>query len=478
MLMTRKRSLLPCARRALPSLALALLPACQQPAPPPSPPAVEAPRPARAAALTPQRGLALLKEGGDRPADKLVRQLQERIERDPDKADRWVELGRAWVRKARESAEPGYYRNADACVDLALAMEPDNATALELRGLVLMNDHRFAAARDVARRTLKLRPDDAVAYGTLSDAELELGRYDEALAAVRRMLEIKPNLPSYLRASYLAWLQGNDKAAKEAVRHAIDAAPRSRANPEPRAFAMTQAALYFWHQGDYEGADVGLQMALQGFPGYPPALVGRGRVALAIGRYPEAAALLQEAYQASPLIETGWLLGDARAQAGDEAGAREAYARIERQGQRLDPRTLALYYATQGRELPLALRLLEEELKQREDIYTQDAYAFALHRAGRAREALPFSAKALRLGTRDALLLYHAGAIRLATGDKAGGQRLLREALQRNPGFDVLGAKEARRLLGEAGGAAGATAGGATAGGVKDRGAAVARGPR
>ena len=441
------RSTISCALLCAALAPLALLGGCQQPARPAPP--IEVKRPTQAPALTPARGLALLKESGERPADKLVQKMQERVERDPDKADRWIELGQAWVRKARERAEPGYYRNADACVELALALEPDNAAALDLRGLVLMSDHRFAAARSLAQGTLKLRPDDPMAFGTLSDAELELGNYPQALAAVERMLALKPNLPSYLRASYLAWLQGNEPAAREAVRHAIDAAPQSSQNPEPRAYALTQAALYFWHQGDYEGADVGLQMALQVFPGYPAALVGRARAALATGRNAEAVKLLAQAYEQSPLIETGWLLGDARTLSGDEAGAREVYARIERQGSRLDPRTLALYYATKGRELSTALRLLEAELQQRQDIYTQDAYAFALYRAGRAGEALPFCEKALRLKTRDAALLYHAGAVHLAAGARAQGQRLLREALKQNPVFDVYGAQDARRLLGE-----------------------------
>ena len=37
------------------------------------------------------------------------------------------------------------------------------------------------------------------------------------------------------------------------------------------------------------------------------------------------------------------------------------------------------------------------------------AFVRALHRAGRSQEALPYAREALRLGTKDAVALYHAG---------------------------------------------------------------------
>lgn len=441
------------------SLALTLLWAlgCQQPPAAPT----QSTAPTQGAAILPQRGLALMTLTGDLPVDRELRRLQDAARRDVDRADPWIALGRAFVRKAREAADPGFYRNADACVDLALALEPDNAAALSLRGIVLMNDHRFSEARALAQRVLRLRPDDAMAWGTLGDAELELGSYDEAGAALRRMMALKPNLPSYLRTSYLAWLRGDGAAALVAARHAIDASSLSSKDPEPRAYALTQAAAYFWHRGDYEGAEAGANLALQHFPGYPEALALRGRAALAQGRYAQAAELLAKAYEQSPKIDTGWLLGDARQLAGDAAGAKAAYERIERQGRRLDPRTLGLYLASKDKDIPQALELLKKELAERKDIYTQDAYALALLRAGQAKDAWATAQQALRLGTKDAALLAHAGACALAAGEREAGQRLLREALALNPGFDVYGAREARRLLGEGEKGALAQAGGA-----------------
>src|SRR5258708_18029883 len=105
------------------------------------------------------------------------------------------------------------------------------------------------------------------------------------------MVDLKPNLPAYSRASYLRWLQGDGPAAKEFIRRAIDAGNDSH-DPEPRAWTIVQSALYFWHEGDYAGADAGFELALSAVTDYPPALVGRARVALARGEGARAAQLL------------------------------------------------------------------------------------------------------------------------------------------------------------------------------------------
>ena len=387
--------------------------------------------------LDAQRRLALSKSNEGQPVDRLLAGLQESIAHNPGKLDYWIALGRAWVRKARESAEPGYYLNAEACAEVALHLAPDAPLALDLRGLVLLNDHRFAEAAQLAARAIARDPRDPMAYGTLSDALLELGRYDDAAAAVQQMMGIKPSLPAYARASYLAWLRGDGKAAKELIRHAIDSASPSARDPEPRAWALVQAAHLFFQEGDYEGADAGYQAALQSFADYPPALLGRGRVALLRRQSKEAVALLDKSYQLSPLIETAWLLGDAKEAAGDNQGAQAAYDLVVRQGRRGDPRTLAWFLAAHQRDLAEALRLIEAERQQRGDLYTQDIYAYVLYRLGRIDEARAVIEPVLHLGVRDARILFHASAIFLAAGDKPRGAALRAEALQCNPHFAV-----------------------------------------
>jgi tetratricopeptide (TPR) repeat protein len=395
--------------------------------------------------LDDKRRLALQAVKGERHVDKQITALQEKAKSQRDKLEWWFLLGQAWVQKARESSDPGFYLNANACAEIALEIDSKSPMALNLLGMVLLNDHKFREARDVANQILSIRTDEQLAYGLLSDAQLELGNFDQAVEAAEKMVSLKPNLPSYARASYLRWLQGDAAGAKTVIRSAIDAGSKDQRDPEPRTWTMVQAAMLFWHEGDYEGADAGFDLALKSMSDYPPALVGKGRVAMAKGEGKRAAELFDKAYQQSPLVETAWLLGDARSMAGDAQGAKAAYDLVVKNG-KSDPRTLALFYATMDRDKDEALRLATEEKKTRGDLYTLDAYAFAAYRAGKLDEARTASDAALKLGTRDAKLLYHAGAIRLAAGDAEGGKKLLREALAYNPKFDYTGAADAARL--------------------------------
>lgn len=392
-----------------------------------------------------ERFLALMKPGGSGPADRMVEQAQARARREPFKAESWVALGHEWVRDARETPRPGFYMNANNSAEAALAIEPGNRAALGLQSLVLLNDHRFEEARRIGQQMVVGNPQDPLGWGILSDAFLELGQIEEANRAAQRMMDLKPNLPSYSRASYLLWLRGDVHGAKESARLAVDSGTNPR-DPEPRAWQIVQTAMIFWHEGDYPGAEAGFELALKELPGYPPALAGLGRTALSAGNPKRAEELLERAWQASPLIETAWLLGDAREAAGDEKGARESYDRVVRDGSTLDPRTLALFLATKNRDAEQAVQLAAAELNARKDIYTEDTYAWALFRAGRADEARAAIDRATRLGTRDARLFFHAGAIRLATGDRTGLD-LLHRALKMNPGFDRTGAAEALRLV-------------------------------
>lgn len=390
------------------------------------------------------RALCLAPAEGSRPTDAAIQVAQARVRALPAKSDEWVRLGWAWVRTARSSGDPGFYVNVAACADEALRLAPDTRPALELRGLVLMNGHRFEEARREAERVLAADPENPVALGTLSDALLELGRFDDAVEAAQRAADSKPGPAVYARASYFRWLTGDTQGAKEALRAALGA--RDRRDPEPAAWTFVEAAKLYWHQGDYEGADALLAEALRWVPDYPPALVARGRVALSRGDAKRAIGHLKKAYAAQPLPEAAWLLGDARAMLGDAAGAEREWARAVQAGRRGDKLTLALFYATKNRAIDEALRLVDAERASRGGVYADDTYAWVLYRAGRLDEARRASDRALQLGTPDARLLYHAGAIRLATGDETG-RALVERALATNPAFDATGAGEARALL-------------------------------
>ncbi len=380
--------------------------------------------------------------------DQSLAQLAKFTEEHPSKVDGWVTLGEAWVKKARESSDPGYYLNAKACADIALGLAPRDKLALNLVALVEMNNHEFQKALDTAGQILAADHDDPIALGTKSDALLELGSYDDAIAAADAMNKLKPNLPSYGRVGYLRWLKGNTEGAIEVMHLALDAGRGAKDN-EPYAWTLVQSAMIFWNKGDYEGGKKGFDEALSVFPDYPPALVGKARYALVNGEAKNAAELLSKAHHDSPLCETAWLLGDARARASDETGAKEAYEIVVRDGRKSDKFTLSRFFSAKNRDTEEALRLIEEEKKTRGGVYIEDAYAWALYRAQRVPEAKAASAKAMALHTPDPHIIYHAGAILMASGDVDEGKKLVKRALDLSPQFDVFEADDARKLLGK-----------------------------
>ncbi|HZX43033.1 MAG TPA: tetratricopeptide repeat protein, partial [Myxococcaceae bacterium] len=370
--------------------------------------------------------------------------LQERLRNGPGPDD-WVLLGQAWIQKARRSGDTGLYLAAEGASVAALELAPGHRGALGLRAQALLNQHDFAGAREQTRVLVTRDPGDLLALATLSDAALELGDLSAAVDAGQRLLDLKPGLTAYGRAAHLRWIMGDVAGAKRLYARAIEAGRGAR-DPEPTAWMMVQAALLFWNEGDLGGAMAGAREALALVPDYPPALVLEGRCRLAGGETGEATRVLDRAWAARPLVETGWLLADARRRAGDEAGAEAIERKLVRDGRQSDPLMLGLFLASRNRDVPEALRMLEAEHRARPGIAVEDAYAWALFRAGRLGEARAAIDRATVHGTPEPRLLYHAGAIHLAQGEGEAGAALVRRALSLNSHFDVLAGPEAQLL--------------------------------
>jgi hypothetical protein len=71
--------------------------------------------------------------------------------------------------------------------------------------------------------------------------------------------------------------------------------------------------------------------------------------------------------------------------------------------------------------------------------------SWALARNGRCTEALHYSKRALRLGTRDALKFFHRGMVERCFGKQTDAKMWFRRALALNPHFSLLWSPVARR---------------------------------
>jgi Flp pilus assembly protein TadD len=140
-------------------------------------------------------------------------------------------------------------------------------------------------------------------------------------------------------------------------------------------------------------------------------------VRTAQGRNEEAVDLLRRRYAAAPHAENLYDLAEALDRAGHKTEARGAFAEFERKaraemrGADNANRELIYYYADHAHRPAAALALARSEVSRRRDVQTVAAYAWALHRSGRAAEARNEMKEALAVGTRDPELRRRAAAI-------------------------------------------------------------------
>jgi tetratricopeptide (TPR) repeat protein len=145
-------------------------------------------------------------------------------------------------------------------------------------------------------------------------------------------------------------------------------------------------------------------------------------------------------------------MGDAHAALGEKQKAEEMYARVEA-GYAANPEPFARqwsqYRLDHGREMPATLAVLEAEARVRPDVLGADMLAWARYLSGDMAGAREASARALRLGTRDASFWFHAGMIEKALGNADGARAHLEKALEINPHFHPVFARQARAALRE-----------------------------
>jgi tetratricopeptide (TPR) repeat protein len=318
--------------------------------------------------------------------------------------------GDEFLQKVRETGDPRYYVSAQAAFRRSLDAEPSNAAALAGMGSLALGRHDFRTGLEYARRARAAAPDVVRFYGIEVDALVELGRYEEAKRALQRMVDLKPNLASYARVSYMRELHGDLDGAVDAMRLAVSA---GGATPENAAYVQTLLGNLELLRGRTAAAERSYRLALTRFPRYAPARAGLARVAVSEGELATAIRRYRALVAMLPLPEYVIALGEAELATGREAAARRDFALVrierrlyERSGVNLDLE-LALFEADHGsprRALELARRAWEAAPSVR----SADALGWALTRSGRPRAGLAFARKALRLGSRDPLFLKHA----------------------------------------------------------------------
>jgi tetratricopeptide (TPR) repeat protein len=383
-------------------------------------------------------------------SDRHIRSAQGVIEKQPEDSKGYNMLAAAFMQKARESGDFSFNARAEESLKHSFRVAPDNYEGIKLQAALLANFHRFSEALQTARRAQALNRRDYEVYDVMVDALVELGDYQRAVDAAQTRVDLRPDTASYSRISYLRALHGDTKGAIEAMKMAAESA--SPANPEPIAWCRVHLGDELMNDGKLNEAEREYDHALYSFPDYHLALAAKARARYAAGDTDNAIVFYKRAIERVPLPEYIAPLGDLYAKLGRADEAKQQYDQvefIEKMGAAGDTysRQLALFWADHDVRLDEALAVAERERAARNDIYTSDVLAWCLYKKGRFAEAKTAIDEALRLGTRDPRLLYHAGMIASSTGDNQKGADYLKQALAINPSFDILQAEAAKEKL-------------------------------
>ncbi|MEO7908382.1 MAG: tetratricopeptide repeat protein [Roseiflexaceae bacterium] len=393
---------------------------------------------------------------GQRPVDKTDQVLwdyQQRVRQNPDDVQSYAVLGAAYMQKVRDTGDPSFYAKAQSVLDEALKRDPQNVEALIGAGTLANARHQFREALQLSEQAKAINPSVPRIYGVIADAQTELGLYDAAVQTLQTMIDMRPDLSSYSRISYARELHGDMGGAVEAMQTAVTSGGPATENS---AWVRVQLGNLYFTQGDLAQAEQEYQRTLTLLPDYVYAQAGLARVRAAQGKLDEAIGLYQSAITRMPLPEFVIALGESQQAAGRLAEANKQYELVRAMQQLFKANgvdtdlELALFDADHpSPELraDATLTLARDAYARRPSVKAADTLAWALFKAGQTADARRYADEALRLGTHDPLMLYHAGTIAQAQGDSVAARDWLTRALERNPSFSPLYAPLARQAL-------------------------------
>jgi tetratricopeptide (TPR) repeat protein len=345
-----------------------------------------------------------------RPSGDPVRDSQALVRAAPQSTGAYAALGDAYLTRARESGDPGFYSRAERAFDVALRRDPSDVAALIGTGTLAGLQHDFATQLRRGLAARRAAPQLARPLTVVADAQVELGRYGAARRTIQRLVDLKPGLAPYARVSYFRELHGDVDGAVAAMRLAVSAG----GSPQSTAYVQTLVGDLELGRGRTGAARDAYRFALRDVPSYPQALTGLARIDAASGALPRAAARLRRSTDLLPLTSGLTLLaeveraaGRGRAARADLAAARVQHSLLGRSGTRPDAEAV-LFEANHGSSARAVL-LGRRVWRAAPSIRSADALGWALTRAGRPRAGLAWARRALRTGSRDPLFRLHAG---------------------------------------------------------------------
>lgn len=382
--------------------------------------------------------------------DEQIASLQEKLRAKSDDSPNLAKLGLAYLQKVRETGDPVYYIKTEETLNKALQINPNNVEAMGAMGALSLSRHQFAKGLEWGQKAMIAQPQVAYNYGVVGDALVELGRYDEAVKAVQQMVNTTPNVSSYSRVSYIRELYGKTDEAIEAMKLAYQAGGPTLEN---RAWVCYQLGNLYFNRNDLPTAEALYQQASTMIPNYVYAQAGLAKIASARGDLEGAIKSYADITKRMPLPEFVIEYGDLYTMAGKADLAKSQYDLVRAIGQIYKQSgvnndvEMALFNADHDYQLTESLASAKEQMKLYPSIKTADVLAWTLYKTSDYKAAQEASQQALRLGTQDSSMFFHAAMIANKLGQTNEARTYLEKALRLNPNFSFLHATEARKML-------------------------------
>lgn len=356
------------------------------------------------------------------------------LQKNPNDYSQYLALAQVYLSHARLTGESQYYSNAALLMsDNVLKAKPANTDqvfqAHTYKAVALMSLHQFASALKEAQDAYAITAHNAQLLGVLVDAQVELGNYKEAIKYCDEMMQLRPDIRSYSRVSYLRQIHGDYPGAIEAMQLAVEAGVPGAESTEWARVILGDLLI---KTGDLTNAAICFETADGLRADYAYAKAGLGRLEMAKGNYAAAEKYTQNAIAIISDVAFNEQLADIYALKGDEQQAATLNEQILNALQRNVQSDVAGYtyphnasreLATaclRSGELSKAKKYAKEDLAMRPDNIDANALmAWILFKSGDAKSAVTYLDKAMATGIKDPEYLYKAGTIYQSTGDAA-----------------------------------------------------------
>ncbi|HEX6049587.1 MAG TPA: tetratricopeptide repeat protein [Gemmatimonadaceae bacterium] len=363
-----------------------------------------------------------------------------RATEDPQSAADRAQVAGLYLQRARDTGDWENYHLAEAYARAALALRTDrNGKAYLTLASSLLARHEFGEAYRVAREMVTLAPDEPAYRALLGELQVELGDYEAAritfdtLRVHHRHPAVAPRLARWLE------LTGDRRMAEQVLRWAQrDVERRAELPAEQRAWFTLRLADFLVRHGRVGEAEDVARAGLAIAPDDGRLMLILARAAALRGAWRDVLRHVHQAGDAADISALA-LAGDAAFALGDTAGARVRWARAEQRGhEQPEPynRQWTLFRLEHGVEPNDTRAILEREIQERRDVYGWDQLAMARLATGDVAGAERATEEALRLGTTDAVLWWHAARVAKAAGKTELARNRAAMAVRLNPRFD------------------------------------------